>query len=338
MERILITGSGGLVGCEAVQYFSPIAKTIIGIDNNSRGRWFGEQGSVSGVIAQNTRIYNYKHLSIDIRDASRMDEVIKAYQPTAIIHCAGQPSHEKSAEVPFEDFQTNVVGTVNLLEAIRKNVPASPFIFVSTNKVYGDGPNYLPMTESENRFDFAAYLGIGEYMRIDERIHSPFGANKAAADLIVQEYGRYYGMNTVCFRCGCITGPNHRGVEQHGFLSYLCKMAKTGAPYMIYGHKGKQVRDNIHVYDLIGAFHYYLQDPTPGAVYNIGGGKANSCSIREAILDIEKRLNKPVNYHHAFARKGDHICYYTDYTKFKDRYPNWKITHSLDEIYEELTV
>jgi len=345
MDRILITGSGGLVGCEAVQYFSPIAKTIIGIDNNSRGRWFGEQGSVSASIAQNSRIYNYKHFSVDIRETARIDDIVKSYLPNAIIHCAGQPSHEKSADIPMEDFQINVVGTVNLLEAARKYTPASPFIFVSTNKVYGDGPNSLPMIENENRFDIAfasirfnrAFNGIDETMSVDQSTHSPFGAHKAAADLIVQEYGRYYGMNTVCFRCGCITGPNHRGVEQHGFLSYLCKTAKSGEPYMIFGHKGKQVRDNIHVYDLINAFHYYLQDPTPAAVYNIGGGKKNSCSIREAILAIEKRINKPVNYHHAFARKGDHICYYTDYTKFKERYPNWQITHSLDEIYGELT-
>jgi CDP-paratose 2-epimerase len=337
MDRILITGSGGLVGGEAVRYFSPIAQTIIGIDNNSRGRWFGDQGSVSGVLGQNTRIYNYKHFTTDIRDFAKINEMIEAYEPTAIIHCAGQPSHEKSAEIPFEDFQINTVGTVNLLEAVRKYVPKSPFIFVSTNKVYGDGPNYLPMRESENRFDFQAVaMGVGEYMRIDERIHSPFGANKAAADLIVQEYGKYYGMNTVCFRCGCITGPNHQGVEAHGFLSYLCKTAKAGLPYMIYGHQGKQVRDNIHVYDLIDAFHYYLKDPDPGEVYNMGGGFENSCSIREAILAIEKRINKPVHFKYGEARKGDHICYYTDYTKFKIRYPNWQITHSLDEIYEEL--
>lgn len=336
MDRILITGSGGLVGGEAVQYFSPLAQTIIGIDNNSRGRWFGEQGSVSSVVAQNSRIYNYKHLSIDIRDTSRIDDTIKAYQPTAIIHCASQPSHEKSAEIPLEDFQTNVVGTVNLLEAARKHCPGAPFIFVSTNKVYGDTPNALPMIEGENRYDLSV-AGVDESLSIDNSVHSPFGASKASADLLVQEYGKYYGMNTVCFRCGCITGPNHRGVEQHGFLSYLAKTAKSGAQYMIYGHKGKQVRDNIHVYDLIDAFHRYLADPDPGVVYNIGGGKENSCSIREAILAIEKRINKPVNYHHAFARKGDHICYYTDYSKFQKRYPDWKITHTLDEIYEELT-
>lgn len=332
MEKILITGSGGLVGSEAVRCFSDTAKEIVGLDNNSRGKWFGKSGSVENSIFETSQFKNYRHLSLDIRNTEAVDDLVRNFQPDAIIHCAGQPSHEKSAEIPFEDFQINTVGTVNLLEATRKYVPKSSFIFVSSNKVFGDRPNYLPMIEKETRYTCKS---VTEDMSIDQCVHSPFGANKAGADLIVQEYGRYYGLNTVCFRCGCITGRNHQGVEQHGFLNYLCKTVTAGLPYTIYGN-GKQVRDNIHAADLVAAFHAYLLAPTPGAVYNIGGGEANSCSILEALQIIKEITGKIAEIKFDKPRKGDHLCYLTNYDRFVSHYPTWEIKISLQEIFQEL--
>lgn len=333
MDRIIITGSGGLVGNAAVRYFSPLVKTIVGVDNNSRGRWFGEAGSVKKSIDETFQVANYKHLGIDVRNVEAVDNLVKCYEPDAIIHCAGQPSHEKSAEIPFEDFQINTVGTVNFLEAVRKYAPNCSFVFTSTNKVYGDNPNQLPISELPTRYNAPM---VDESMSLDRCMHSPFGANKAAADLITQEYGRYYGLNTVCFRCGCITGKNHQGVEQHGFLSYLCKVAKSGGIYTIYGHQGKQVRDNIHADDLITAFHAYLLNPSPGAVYNIGGGFENSCSILEALQIIKNLtgITTPVKFDQ--PRKGDHICYLTNNARFRCHYPTWDFQHPLGKIFHNL--
>jgi CDP-paratose 2-epimerase len=335
MNKILITGSGGLVGSEAVRYFSPLAEEIIGLDNNSRGRWFGSQGSVSASIERNHTFSNYKHLSLDIRNMDNISHLMRYLVPDAIIHCAGQPSHEKSAEIPFEDFQINTVGTVNLLEAARKYASKCSFVFTSTNKVYGDRPNHLPMIEKDTRFELIQD-GIAEDMPIDQSLHSPFGANKAAADLIVQEYGKYYRMNTVCFRCGCITGGNHQGVEQHGFLNYLCKTVASEKTYTIFGHKGKQVRDNIHAADLISAFHAYLISPRRAAVYNIGGGKENSCSVLEAIQIAKELTKKNPQIKYDVGRKGDHICYQTNYNLFQSHYPTWKIKYPLKKIFQEI--
>lgn len=332
MKRILVTGSGGLVGSEVVRHFSKISDEILGIDNDSRGRWFGNYGSVQKSI-NDLKYFNYKHLSIDIKNNDIINDLIQSYQPTAIIHCAGQPSHEKSAEIPYEDFQVNTVGTVNLLEAMRQFVPNCSFIFTSTNKVYGDNPNRLPILEFENRY--LAPL-VDESMSIDNCLHSPFGSNKAAADLIVQEYGKYYNLNTVCFRCGCITGGNHKGVEQHGFLSYLCKVAKSKEIYTIYGYNGKQVRDNIHAADLVSAFYAYLLNPSCGAVYNIGGGLSNSCSVLEAIKIIEEITGFAVKTKFGESRKGDHICYMTNNKLFQSHYPSWKITRLLPQIFQEI--
>jgi len=332
MEKILITGSGGLVGSEAVRYFSPITQEILGIDNDSRGRWFGKQGSVESSIGK-LKYLNYKHLNVDIRNSKDVNQIVKFFQPSVVIHCAGQPSHEKSAEIPYEDFQINTVGTVNLLEAIRNYSPKSSFIYTSTNKVYGDNPNKLSLIEGKTR-----YYGpmVGETMSIDRCLHSPFGVNKAAADLIVQEYGLYYGLNTVCFRCGCVTGKNHQGVEQHGFLSHLCKIAVNEQIYTIYGHKGKQVRDNIHAADLVAAFHEYLLKPTSAAVYNIGGSCQNSCSIIEAIQIIEQITGLKVKTKFGDARKGDHRCYLSNNNLFQSHYPSWEIKYSLQQIFQEL--
>lgn len=333
MEKILVTGSGGLVGSEVVRHFAPLASEVVGIDNDSRGKWFGKDGSVGSSIIQLAELTNYKHLSIDVSNFEAIDQLVKDFQPTAVIHCAGQPSHEKSAEIPFEDFQTNTVSTVNLLEAIRKYVPKSSFVFTSTNKVYGDRPNHYPI-EKETRYELICE--IDEEMSIDQCLHSPFGANKAAADLIVQEYGLYYGLNTVCFRCGCITGGNHQGVEQHGFLSHLCKVAKNKQVYTICGYKGKQVRDNIHVADLVDAFHEYLLCPRAGAVYNIGGGKENSCSILEALEIIRQITGLTVETRFAEPRKGDHLCYMTNNELFQSHYPSWEIRRPLLQIFKEL--
>lgn len=332
MRRILVTGSGGLVGSEVVRYFSAISDEIVGVDNDSRGRWFGKAGSVQESI-NSLGYLNYKHLAIDIRNNDVINNLVRFYQPTAIIHCAGQPSHEKSAEIPYEDFQTNTVGTVNLLEAMRQFVPNCSFVFTSTNKVYGDNPNRLPISEFQDRY--SAPL-VDESMSLDGCLHSPFGSNKAAADLIVQEYGKYYGLNTVCFRCGCITGGNHKGVEQHGFLSHLCKVAKSQQVYTIYGHGGKQVRDNIHAVDLVAAFHAYLLKPTCGAVYNIGGGFSNSCSILEAIRTIKEMTGITVETKFGEPRKGDHLCYLTNNRLFQSHYPSWEVTRSLPQIFQEL--
>lgn len=285
------------------------------------------------------KLKNYKHNNFSIINKMAVTQLVRLFRPELIIHCAAQPSHDQSGIIPFEDFMVNATGTINLLEAAREHCPNAPFIFVSTNKVYGDRPNSikLKLTPYGYIYDDPEFVeGIDERMSIDQCTHSPFGCSKASADLMVQEYGRYYGMPTVCFRCGCITGEGQMGVELHGFLSYLCKMAKSGEVYTIYGHEGNQVRDIIHVSDLVRAFDQWSQSPKTAEVYNMGGGARNTCSINTAINVIESISSLKVRTANGPARKGDHICYYTNYQKFKASHPNWGISRSIESIIESL--
>jgi CDP-paratose 2-epimerase len=339
--KILVTGSSGLIGSEAVRYFGRKGHEIIGIDNNLRKYFFGEGGDTTWnlELLKNEPI-KFTHVPIDIRDRQAVLDLFKIHRPDATIHCAAQPSHDLAAKIPFDDFDTNAVGTMNLLEASRQYTFESPFVFMSTNKVYGDAPNELELVELEKRWDYKDpnyYNGINENCRIDQTKHSLFGASKAAADIITQEYGRYFNMPTVSFRGGCLTGPAHSGVELHGFLSYLVKVAVTGKPYTIYGYKGKQVRDQIHSYDVVRAFEVFINNPKPGAVYNLGGGRANSASILECIDLIEEFSGCRVNFTYTDVNRiGDHICYISDLTRFKTDYPEWEITYSLERIIKEI--
>lgn len=339
MKTMLITGSAGLIGSACVDYFVK-DYNIIGIDCNARGKLFGPDGSIKEISEQNSKYSNYTYYNIDIYDIYDIERIIQTHIPDVIIHCAGQPSHEKSAEIPFDDFKINTVGTVNILESMRRYSPESTFIFTSTNKVYGDSPNSLVEVKFiKDRISFELIIpkGISEDCKIDYCTHSPFGANKLAADIITQEYGRYFGLNTVCFRCGCITGKNHKGVEQHGFLSYLVKTIKNKQIYTIYGYEGKQVRDNLHAYDLVKAFELFINKPIKGAVYNIGGGKENSCSIFEAAEIIKEISGLDFNFrYNPNPRVGDHMCYYTDFSKFQSHYPTWNVSISLKDIIKEL--
>jgi CDP-paratose 2-epimerase len=339
--KILVTGSSGLIGSEAVRYFGKKGHEIIGIDNNLRKFFFGEQGDTSwNLKSLLDSDIKYEHLDADIRDREKILEIYKTYKPDVTIHCAAQPSHDLAAKIPFEDFDTNAVGTLNLLESSRRFTFESPFIFMSTNKVYGDAPNEIPLVELEKRWDYKDkefYNGIPETFRIDRTKHSLFGASKAAADIITQEYGLYFNMPTVCFRGGCLTGPSHSGVELHGFLSYLVKVAIHGKPYTIFGYKGKQVRDQIHSEDVIKAFEAYINKPIPGAVFNLGGGRENSASVLECIDLIEEVSGYRVNYTLSSENRiGDHICYISDLTKMRTQYPEWDIRISLRTIVEQM--
>ena len=341
MNTILITGSGGLVGSEAVKYFLTKNYIIHGIEPNMRKVFFGQQGDVSNVVLQLNKHQNYINHDIDIRNRDGILSLFKKISPDIIIHCAAQPSHDKAAAIPFDDFDTNAVGTLNLLEATRRYCNSDAvFIHMSTNKVYGDGPNHLSLKETNTRYDFADTNyknGINEMFSIDNCLHSLFGTSKVAGDVLVQEYGRYFNMNTGIFRGGCLTGPQHAGVELHGFLSYIVKCAMTGKQYTIFGYNGKQVRDQIHSYDVVTAFDNFIQDPKQGSVYNIGGQKQNSASILETIDLIYKLSNKKLSYSVSRkSRKGDHICYYTDMTKFKNDYPNWSPQYTLKNIIQEI--
>jgi len=335
--KILVTGSSGLIGAEAVSHFDSHGYIVYGMDNNMRMDFFGPRGDTRWNLRrllEGTR--HFSHFEVDIRDRAAVFDFFETHPLDAIIHCAAQPSHDLSRQRPLDDFDVNAVGTVNLLEATRRFCPEAPFVFMSTNKVYGDAPNELPLVELETRWDYAReedYHGISETCRIDRSTHSVFGASKAAADLLVQEYGRYFGMLTVCFRGGCLTGPNHSGVELHGFLSYLVKVAVRGEHYTIFGYKGKQVRDQVHSYDVVRAFEEFIRAPRSGAVYNLGGGRDNSASVLECIDMIEDRLGKPLDYtYDERNRVGDHICYISDLRKLERDYPNWEITYSLEEI------
>lgn len=339
--NVLITGSTGLIGSEAVRFYDKRADKVVGIDNNMRAEFFGADGSTDW----NRRLLeaecrHYHHMTSDIRDRKAVSKTVADLKPDLVVHAAAQPSHDLAARIPFTDFEVNAVGTLNLIEAVRAHCPESVFVFMSTNKVYGDGPNRVRLRELETRWDFADSdfaNGIPETFSIDQSQHSLFGVSKLAADLMVQEYGRYFGMKTVCFRGGCLTGPAHSGVELHGFLAYLFRCAKSQTKYTIYGYKGKQVRDHIHSEDVVRAIHAFYQNPRCGAVYNLGGGKRNSVSILESIERIEGLIGNKVKYIYNEAnRPGDHICYYSDLSKFRRDYPEWSPAHSIDDIFEEL--
>jgi CDP-paratose 2-epimerase len=341
MRRVLITGSSGLIGSEAVVFFDARGWDVHGIDNNMRRDFFGSAGDTTwNLIRIKEKTSRFTHYDLNICNRSVIFDLISKKKPDMIIHCAAQPSHDFAKDHPFEDFEVNAVGTLNLLEASRRYCPDSSFIFMSTNKVYGDAPNELPLIELETRYDYADpkdYEGIDETCRVDASLHSLFGVSKLAADIMVQEYGRYFGMPTVCFRAGCLTGPNHSGVELHGFLSYLARAIKEGWKYRIYGYKGKQVRDNLHSYDVCTAILSFWENPRPATVYNIGGGRPNSVSVIEAIARFEELTGKKLEVEYIEQpRKGDHICYITNLSRFKSDYPNWEITKSIDDIFKEL--
>lgn len=340
-KTILVTGSSGLVGSEVCTYFAGKGYKIHGLDNNQRAVFFGPQGDTRWNQQRLIQtLINFEHHELDIRNRHGIAELVKHIKPSVIVHAAAQPSHDKAAHIPFDDFDTNAVGTLNLLEAARQFCPEAPFIHMSTNKVYGDAPNRIPMKELETRWDYAdeAYLdGINERFTIDQSKHSLFGASKVAADVMVQEYGRYFGMPTVCLRGGCLTGPNHSGVELHGFLSYLVKCNLERKKYFIYGYKGKQVRDNIHSHDIARFMEYFINSPRSGEVYNLGGGKANTCSIIEAFAMVQKYSGIQQVYEYVDKhREGDHICYYSDLSKMKRDYPGWDITIGLEQIIAEI--
>ncbi len=341
MRKLLVTGSSGLIGSEVATYFSYRGWDVHGVDNNMRAFFFGPEGDTRWNQRRlKETLPRFTHHELDIRDRQGVLELIETLRPDAIVHAAAQPSHDKAAQIPFEDFDVNAVGTLNLLEATRRYAPEAVFVHMSTNKVYGDAPNELPLVELEKRWDYADpayYNGIPETFRIDQSKHSIFGASKVAADIMVQEYGRYFGMKTCCLRGGCLTGPNHAGVELHGFLSYLIKCNVTGRKYTIYGYKGKQVRDNIHSYDVARFIECFIEAPRVAEVYNLGGGRGNSCSILEAFEMIEALSGKKMIYDYVDkAREGDHICYISDLTKMKTHYPQWDITKKLPDIFEEI--
>ena len=339
--KVLVTGSSGLIGSEAVAYYDKEGHNVIGVDNNMRAEFFGVQGDTTWNLSRLKGLTkNFEHYNIDIRDRQSVFELFKANAFDLITHCAAQPSHDKACQIPLLDFEVNALGTVNLLEATRQFCPDAVFIHISTNKVYGDSPNEVPRVELEKRYDYANpedYNGISEECRIDRCLHSLFGASKAAADIVAQEYGRYFGMKVGIFRGGCLTGPSHSGVELHGFLSYLVKVALAGGTYKVFGYKGKQVRDNIHSYDVIQAFEAFRKNPQPGEVYNLGGGRDNSISILESFDLIEELTGKKVNWVYVDQnRLGDHICYISDLRKLKTHFPEWGITRSLVDIFQEI--
>jgi CDP-paratose 2-epimerase len=340
-KSILITGSSGLIGSEAVEHFDRQGHEVHGIDNNMRRVFFGEAGDTSWNLERLRHMSkNFTHHNIDIRDRTALEDLFRSRCFDMIVHCAAQPSHDKARDIPILDFEVNALGTVNLLEATRLHCPEAVFILLSTNKVYGDAPNEIPLKELETRWDYARpedYNGITENCRIDRTLHSLFGASKASADLMAQEYGRYFGMKVCVFRGGCLTGPSHSGVELHGFLSYLVKVVIGDGTYSVFGYKGKQVRDNIHSYDVVRAMEEFAANPRPGEVYNMGGGRENSISMLEAITKVEEITGKKLNWKYvAQNRKGDHICYISDLSKFKAHYPNWKVTVRLDEIFRQI--
>jgi CDP-paratose 2-epimerase len=340
-ETILVTGSCGLIGSEVAVYFGQLGYPIVGVDDNHRTIFFGPEGDTSKSLARLRRdIPKYRHEPLDIRDREGIRALIAEVKPGLLVHTAAQPSHDRAADIPFMDFEVNAVGTLNLLEAVRQTSRDTVFVHMSTNKVYGDRPNLIEMKELETRWDYAdAHYehGIAEDFSIDQSKHSLFGASKVAADVLVQEYGRYFDIPTCCLRGGCLTGPNHAGVELHGFLSYLIKCNVEGRPYRVFGYKGKQVRDNIHAHDVAAFIHRFADKPRIAEVYNLGGGKGNSCSILEAFQKAETLTAKPMQYSYVEQnRSGDHICYYSDLRKMEAHYPGWTITRSLDRIFEEI--
>lgn len=345
MSVAVITGSGGLVGSEAVLHFAEKGLHVVGIDNDMRKYFFGPEASTAWMqkqLAASTR--RYEHHGIDIRNQAEIFGLFRRMgrNISLVIHAAGQPSHDWAASEPLTDFSVNAAGTLNLLEATRQFCPDAPFVFTSTNKVYGDAPNTLPLAEQELRWELEpghrfAEKGITEEMPVDQSMHSIFGVSKAAADLMVQEYGRYFGLKTVCFRAGCLTGPNHSGAQLHGFLAYLMKCNMTGTPYKVFGYKGKQVRDNLHSSDLIMAFDLFFQRPGSARVYNIGGGRFSNCSMLEAIALCEKISGHKMRWEYVSAnRVGDHIWWISDISRFQTHYPEYRPKHDVNSILREI--
>lgn len=347
MKIALITGSSGLIGGESVEFLAPKFDLVIGIDNDMRSYFFGKESSTNWNQQRLIeKFQNFHPKNVDIRSYEELEKIFQEYGNAIdlIIHTAAQPSHDWAVKEPITDFSVNATGTLNLLELTRLFCPKATFIFTSTNKVYGDTPNFLPLVELENRWEIDQnhhYFenGIDELMSIDQTKHSIFGASKVAADIMVQEYGKYFGMNTVVFRGGCLTGPNHSGAQLHGFLSYLMKCAITKTDYTIFGYKGKQVRDNIHSFDLVNMFWHYYQNPRPGEVYNAGGGRNANCSMLEAIQQCELISGNKMNItYNETNRIGDHIWYISDLSKFKMHYPEWNWKFNLNETLVEMFI
>jgi CDP-paratose 2-epimerase len=344
MSTVIVTGSAGLIGSEAVRHFHGLGWDVVGLDNDMRRVFFGPDASTAWMASRLEKdLPHYRHLRLDIRDTAAVDRAFRSVAANLelVIHTAAQPSHDWAAREPMTDFAINAVGTLVLLEAARRHAPNVPFIFTSTNKVYGDTPNRLPLRELETRFELPAdhewFRGIPETMSIDGSTHSVFGASKASADLLVQEYARYFDMPTVVFRGGCLTGPGHSGAELHGFLAYLMRCAATGRPYTVYGYKGKQVRDNIHSADLVRAFECVAREPRPGSVYNIGGGREINCSMLEAIELCESISGRPLEWRYVDRNRiGDHIWWIGDLTAFRADYPHWSPRYGIEEMLEEI--
>ena len=345
MQIVLVTGSAGLIGSESVKFFCEKGFTVVGIDNNLRSFFFGDDASTQWNRDRLIERYDdqYIHYDTDIRNEQTIAEIFKKYSSdiSLIVHTAAQPSHDWAAKDPYTDFTVNANGTLVLLENTRQHCPQAVFIFCSTNKVYGDTPNSLPLSEEELRWEIDPnhpyHKGIDESMSIDNCKHSLFGASKVAADILVQEYGRYFEMKTASFRGGCLTGPSHSGTQLHGFLSYLMKCTMTGKPYEVYGYKGKQVRDNIHSYDLVNAFYHFYQNPRVAQVYNIGGSRYSNCSMLEAIQKSEQIAGKKLDWKYVETnRSGDHIWWISDIGKFKGHYPDWNLTYNIDDILSQI--
>src|SRR5436305_2205209 len=345
MGTVVVTGSGGLIGSESVRHFVEAGHDVVGIENDMRARFFGADASTRPVSEALAERYpaNFRWVEADIRDEEAIMRLFEAEgsRIELVVHTAAQPSHDWAASDPHADFSVNALGTLNLLEAVRRHCPAAPFAFCSTNKVYGDLPNQLPLVEEEQRLelprDHRYFGGIDTTMSIDRSTHSLFGVSKAAADLLVQEYGRYFGMPTVCFRGGCLTGPNHAGAKLHGFLSYLMRCTMTGEPYTVFGYGGKQVRDNIHSADLVAAFEAFHRAPRAGAVYNIGGGRASNCSMLEAIEMCERIAGRELSWELSDENRiGDHRWWISDLGPFRRDYPGWDITYGIEDVLREI--
>ena len=345
MSIALVTGSSGLIGSEAVRHFAAQGMDVIGVDNDMRARFFGPEASTRWMTQELNATLSgiYRHVDLDIRDQHGVERLMQDFgdQIELIVHTAAQPSHDWAAREPHTDFSVNAVGTLNLLEAMRQHCPHATFIFTSTNKVYGDTPNRLPLNEEATRFEIdpmhAFHDGISEEMSIDQTKHSLFGASKVAADVLVQEYGRYFDLHTACFRGGCLTGPNHSGTQLHGFLAYLMKCTATGEPYSVFGYNGKQVRDNIHSADLIAAFDAFFTAPRIAEVYNIGGSRFSNCSMLEAIELCERISGRKLDWTYKEANRiGDHIWWVSDVSKFRSHYPSWNLTHNVESILTEI--
>ena len=339
--KLLVTGSNGLIGSEVSEYFDGRGWEVHGVDNNQRAGFFGPEGDTRWRQNQLEKtLSRFSHHELDVRDRQGVLDCLEQLKPDAIVHTAAQPSHDKAADIPFDDFDTNAVGTLNMLEGVRRHAPDAPFVHMSTNKVYGDAPNRIALQELDTRWEYddPTYAnGIPETFPIDQSMHSLFGASKVASDVMVQEYGRYFDMKTCCLRGGCLTGPSHSGVELHGFLSYLVKCNLEGRLYTVFGYKGKQVRDNIHSLDVARFIDAFIQAPRSAAVYNIGGGKKNSCSILETFEMVSSLSGKKMAHEYVDThRMGDHICYYSDLSKMKKEYPGWDISVSLEQIVSEI--